>query len=198
MVFLHGGCAIDGDDWAVGQELIKEGYILFMPQLRAENGNAGDFEMFGGEVDDAVAAGVFLRGVPGVDPKRIFVMGHSVGASLAILAAQMPSPYRASASLSGYARLTDWIDHFPRTIPFDLKNASERAIRDPFLYASSVQVPLFIYTVETNPGAAEANRSFCTAVEKTSRCRHVVIKGDHGTMIAPSIREAIKQFRSLP
>ena len=83
-------------------------------------------------------------------------------------------------------------------MPFDLKNASERAIRDPFLYASSVQVPLFIYTEESNPHAAEANSAFCAAVEKTSRCRHVVIKGDHGSMIEPSVHEAIKQFRSLP
>ena len=197
VVFLHGGFAIDGDDWAVGQELVKQGYVVFMPQLRAENCNAGNFEMFGGEVDDAIAAGVYLQGVPGIDPKRIYLMGHSVGGSLAILAAQLPSPYKASASLSGFARLTEWIDHFPRTLPFDLKNASERAIRDPFLYVSSVQVPLFIFTEESNSYAIEANTTFCQAVAKTSGCRHAVIKGNHQTMIEPAIRAAIAQFRSL-
>ena len=197
VVFLHGGFAIDGDDWAVGQELIKQGYILFMPQLRAENGNAGNFEMFGGEVDDAIAAGVYLQGVPGVDPKRVYVMGHSVGGSLAVLAAQMPSPYKASASLSGYARLTEWIDNFPRIVPFERKNASERAIRDPSLYTSTVQVPLFMFTEETNPRAVEVNRTFCLQVAKTSSCHHTTVKGDHGTMIEPAIRAAIAEFRSL-
>jgi dienelactone hydrolase len=198
VVFLHGGFAMDGGDWAVGQELVKQGYIVFMPQLRAENGNAGNFEMFGGEVDDAIAAGVYLQRVPGVDPKRVYVMGHSVGGSLAILAAQMPSPYKASASLSGFARLTEWIDHFPRIVPFDLKNTSERAIRDPYLYVSSVQVPLFMFTEESNLYAVQANKTFCQAVAKTSSCRHAVIEGDHQTMIEPAIRATIAQFRSLP
>ena len=198
VVFLHGGFAMDDGDWAVAQELVKQGYIVFMPQLRAENGNAGNFEMFGGEVDDAIAAGVYLQGVPGVDPKRVYIMGHSVGGSLAILAAQMPSPYKASASLSGFARLTEWIDHFPRIVPFDLKDANERAIRDPYLYVSSVRVPLFMFTEEANSYAAEANRIFCQAVAKTSDCRHAVIKGDHQTMIQPAIRATIAQFRSLP
>jgi dipeptidyl aminopeptidase/acylaminoacyl peptidase len=198
VVFLHGGFAADDDDWAAAQELIKQGYILFMPQLRAENGNAGYFEMFGGEVDDVIAAGVYLQKIPGVDPKHIYVMGHSVGGSLAILAAQMRSPYKASASLSGYARLTEWIDHFAHIVPFDLKNANERMIRDPYLYVSSLQVPLFMFTEQANPHAVEVNRTFCLQVAKTSSCHHTVIEGDHQTMIEPAIHKAIAQFRSLP
>jgi len=198
VVFLHGGFAADGDDWAAAQELIKQGYVLFMPQLRAENGNPGNFEMFGGEVDDAIAAGVYLQNQPGIDPKRVYLMGHSVGGSLAILTAQMRSPYRASASLSGYARLTEWIDHFARIVPFNVRDPDERAIRDPYLYVYSVQVPLFMFTEESNLRAAEVNRAFCLQVAKTSGCHHAVIKGDHRTMIEPAIHAAIAHFRSLP
>jgi dipeptidyl aminopeptidase/acylaminoacyl peptidase len=198
VVFLHGGFAASAEDWAAANELVKQGYILLMPQLRGENGNAGNFEMFGGEVDDVIAAGVYLQSVPGVDPRRVYVMGHSVGGSLAILAAQMRSPYKASASLSGYARLTEWIDHFARLAPFDLKNASERTIRDPYLYVSSLQVPLLMFTEEANPHAVEVNRAFCMQVARTSPCQHLAIKGDHQTMIVPAIRAAITGFRSLP
>jgi len=198
VVFLHGGFAADGDDWAAAQELVRQGYILFMPQLRAENGNAGNFEMFGGEVDDVIAAGVYLQHQPGVDPKHIYVIGHSVGGSLAILTVQMRSPYKAGASLSGYARLTEWMDHFARIVPFDLQNARERAIRDPYLYVSSLQAPLFMFTEDANPHAVDINKTFCLRVAETSGCRHAVIKGDHQTMIAPAIHAAIAQFRSLP
>jgi hypothetical protein len=34
-------------------------------------------------IDDALAAIALLRATPGVDPKRIFVLGHSLGATLA-------------------------------------------------------------------------------------------------------------------
>ena len=198
VVFLHGGFAADADDWAAAQELVRNGFVLFMPQLRAENGNAGNFEMFGREVDDVIAAGVHLRSLPGVDPKRVYLMGHSVGGSLANLAAQMQSPYKASASLSGYARLTEWMDHFARIAPFDVTNARERAIRDPYRYVSSVRVPLFMFTEDANPDAVDVNGTFCSEVARTSSCQHAVIKGDHQTMIGPAVRAAIARFHSLP
>jgi dipeptidyl aminopeptidase/acylaminoacyl peptidase len=197
VVFLHGGFAFDRDDWNSAQRFVRAGFVLFMPRLRAENGNPGAFEMFGGEVDDALAAGHFLASVPRVDPARVFVAGHSVGGSLAMLTAQRASPFRAGASLSAHARLLDWIDHFSHLAPFDRNNPQERSIRDPYRYVASVRIPLYMFTEDANPRLAGINSHFCALVAKTSVCRHWVVKGDHGSMVAPAIDRAIGLFRQV-
>ncbi|WP_167239397.1 alpha/beta hydrolase family protein [Massilia genomosp. 1] len=196
VVFLHGGFSFGEEDWDAAKALVDAGYILLMPRLRGENGNPGNFELFGGEVDDAIAAGRYLAAVPGVDKDRIFVMGHSVGGSLAVLVAQMPSPFKASVSLSGYPRLLEWIDHF-RIIPFDKNNEMERKIRNPYLYTDSVKTPLYLFSESNNPGMKAANAEFCTLVAKTSVCRHEVVSGNHETMMAPAIGKALALLATI-
>jgi dipeptidyl aminopeptidase/acylaminoacyl peptidase len=48
-----------------------------------------------------IAAGQYLATLPYVDPARIYLAGHSVGGTLALLASEMPSPYAAIAAYSG-------------------------------------------------------------------------------------------------
>jgi len=124
-------------------------------------------------------------------------MGHSVGGSLTILVPQMDSPFRAGAALSGYARLLDWIDHFNRLEPFDKRDPLERSIRNPMLYADQVKIPLYLYSESANPPVAAVNADFCATVAKTSPCKHLAIKGDHGSMIGPSIESAIAAFNGI-
>lgn len=196
VVFLHGGFAFGEEDWDAARALVDAGYILLMPRLRGENGNPGNFELFGGEVDDAIAAGRYLAALPGVDKNRVFVMGHSVGGSLAVLVAQMPSPFKASVSLSGYPRLLEWIEHF-RSIPFDKNNELERKIRNPYLYADSVKIPLYLFSESNNAGVKATNAEFCALVARTSVCRHEAVSGDHQSMMAPGIAKALALFGAI-
>jgi dipeptidyl aminopeptidase/acylaminoacyl peptidase len=78
------------------------GFVMLIPMLRGENGNPGHFEAYYSEVDDIIAAGHFVRSLPYVDPNRVFLAGHSVGAILTVLTAMRPSPYKAGAALDGY------------------------------------------------------------------------------------------------
>ncbi|HWJ24817.1 MAG TPA: dienelactone hydrolase family protein [Gemmatimonadaceae bacterium] len=56
------------------------------------------------ELDDAFAGLTFLRAVPGVDARRIAVVGHSFGGSLTLLMAERDSTLRAAVVFAGAAR----------------------------------------------------------------------------------------------
>src|SRR4051812_12340863 len=102
-----------------------------MPMLRAENGNPGVYESFLGEVDDAIAAGSFVAGLPEVGPHNVFVTGHSVGAVLSCLVAMMPSPYKAAAAFDGSVDMKLWAAQSPADqVPYDRADAAEVRVRD--------------------------------------------------------------------
>jgi dienelactone hydrolase len=55
------------------------------------------------ELDDALAALRFLRGLPEVDARRVAVVGHSFGGSLTLLVAERDSALRAAVIFAGAA-----------------------------------------------------------------------------------------------
>jgi alpha-beta hydrolase superfamily lysophospholipase len=57
--------------------------------------------------DDAVAALAQLRAIPGVDPKRVFVLGHSEGASVAPHVAQLDPAVRGAVLMAPAVRPLD-------------------------------------------------------------------------------------------
>ncbi|MFZ6653954.1 alpha/beta hydrolase family protein [Undibacterium sp. TJN19] len=194
VVVLHGGFSFSSDDWNAVQGFVKAGYLLMMPRLRGENGGEGNFEMFGGELDDAIAAGNYLATLPQVDTQRLYLAGHSVGGSLAMLAAEMPSPFKAVASYSGFARLPLWLAHYKNMAPFNVDLPDEQKIRDPYRYAAAVKTPLYIFTESVNTPAIPVNTEFCNLVAKYSVCKHEVINANHESMIAPAVARSIALF----
>src|SRR5262252_313403 len=77
VLFLHGGFAFGADDWKMAEPYRNAGYIVLVPILRGENGQAGYFSMFYDEVNDVIAAADLLRNQPFVDAKRMYLAGHS-------------------------------------------------------------------------------------------------------------------------
>jgi dienelactone hydrolase len=55
------------------------------------------------ELHDAQAGLAFLRGVPGVDPGRVAVVGHSFGGALTLLLVERDSAVRAAIDFAGAA-----------------------------------------------------------------------------------------------
>ncbi|MEY2344153.1 hypothetical protein I3679_008435 [Proteus mirabilis] len=90
MIWLNGGYGgIGGDDYfwtpqpvendQTGATFRDPNMVLMIPSFRGENTNPGRYEMFYGELEDLDSAREYLASLPYIDPKRIYVVGHSTG-----------------------------------------------------------------------------------------------------------------------
>lgn len=104
ILWIHGGFnwGIDDGAWVpAGRDndqtaiaFRKAGIAEMYPALRGASGNPGNPECFLGEVDDILAAAEFLAARPDVDPRRIYLGGHSTGAVMVLLAAESSTRFR--------------------------------------------------------------------------------------------------------
>jgi len=133
VIFFHGGFAFHKDDLEAAQPFVDAGYAVLIPTLRAENGNPGNFELFYGEADDAVAAVKWLALQPEIDAGKIYTFGHGSGGALSSLLSLYPDiPVRLTGSSSGI--FTELLfESLAREnlsmVPFDVKNEQEVRLR---------------------------------------------------------------------
>ena len=142
MLFLHGGNALGQGHWALVDPYVDAGYVVMIPSMRGENGQKGNFSGFYDEVDDVLSASDRLRHLPGVDPHRMFLAGHSVGGTLAMLAAMSARRFRAATPISGNPDAFAFFNRYPQDIRFDDKNPREFQMRSPVCYAHSFKCPM--------------------------------------------------------
>jgi dipeptidyl aminopeptidase/acylaminoacyl peptidase len=197
VVFLHGGFAFGLEDWTMTAPLREAGYVVLAPMLRGENGQGGSYTLFYDEVDDVLAAGRFLAAQPFVAARQVYVAGHSVGGTLALLAAMAAKDFRAAASFSGspdqviYCRLGIPAEQ----IPFDVSDPREFELRSPLAYAQSFQCPVRMFFGSQEP-------HFRLSTERTAelaRAAHldvqaVQVEGDHFSALAAEMEEALVFF----
>jgi dipeptidyl aminopeptidase/acylaminoacyl peptidase len=194
VVFLHGGFAFAEEDWRDAAPFVPAGYVLFMPMLRGENGNPGVFESFYGEVDDAIAAGEYVASLPYVDRDNVFLAGHSAGGMLAVLTAMMPSPYKAVVALSAYVDMKTWAAASPpEHVPYNRADSEEIHLRDPMAFVASLRRPLILYVEPDMRGVNEPLARKASALDK--ECDLVVVPGNHQSMVAPAVKQAIGWFK---
>jgi dienelactone hydrolase len=197
VLFLHGGFAFDFDDWQQCQPFRNAGFITMTPILRGENGLPGSYSMFYDEVDDVLAATEVLARMPGVDPNRIYVAGHSVGGTLAMLAAMTSRRFKAAAAFEGSPDQVAWSQ--PQDIvPFDRSNKREYVMRSPLAWYQSFKCPTRLYHAEeelafqfSTPKLAEKATAAGLDVQA------VEVSGDHLTMVEPAMRQAAAFFQQV-
>jgi acetyl esterase/lipase len=151
VLFLHGGFAFGPDDWDMAVPYWEAGFVVMVPMLRGENGQGGDFTFLYDEVDDVLTAASFLARQPTVDPQRIFLAGHSAGATLALLTAEASNQCRAVATFDASPDL-QLLYHGSAKKPgthaeivFDPDDLGELEVRSPLAYARSLTSPLRAY-----------------------------------------------------
>jgi pimeloyl-ACP methyl ester carboxylesterase len=91
---------------ALAAALAEHGCALLRYDKRGVGASGGDYLRTGfhDECDDASAALAVLRAHPGVDPDRVFVVGHSTGAVVAVNLVRATAPPAGYVLLAGAAR----------------------------------------------------------------------------------------------
>ena len=166
------------------------------PILRGENGQPGVFSLFYDEVDDVLAAAEALAGLPDVDPSRLYVAGHSVGGTLALLAAMSSNRFRAAASFSGSPDQVSFVRFQEELVPFDDNDPREFQMRSPLAFPQSFKCPVRLYYGNqeilfrrVSQEMARQAKSFGLDVEAIS------VPGDHMTAVPEEIRQCIGFFK---
>lgn len=161
----------------------KAGILMMFPSLRGGNENPGVKEGFLGEVDDVLAAARYLERQKYVDPKRIYLGGHSTGGTLALLVAEYTGGFRAVFSFGP----VDDVSRYGADsgfLPFDISNPHEVELRSPGNWLSSIQSPVWVF--EGTEGNISALRTMAGS-SSNPRAHFIEIKGvSHFATLAPA------------
>jgi len=139
------------------------GIVMMYPSLRGGNNNPGFIETFYGEVDDVLAAAQYLASLEYVDPRRIYLGGHSTGGTLALLvAAASGDRFHAVFSLGP---VEDVVGYGADILPFDVTNQKEGYLRAPRVWLKDIRCPTLIFEgtkAPSNFGSLLALKKGCT------------------------------------
>lgn len=200
IVFCHGGFSFGDDDWAACKPLVDAGFVVMMPRVRGENGNPGEFEFYGHEVDDVNAAGRFIAALPGVDAKRLFVAGHSAGGSLAALAVMTEgTPFVASAPIGAMLDIRNaalWPDQRHKDLlAFDIADKHELEQRSALLFTAGLRAPIHLFLGDAD-GLPKVDQNFVLLAHHFSRRAGLtIVPGDHGESLASAMPKIVEWFR---
>ena len=195
IIWIFGGFgnSIDDSAWQPapfdndqsGSAFRQAGIVMMYPSLRGGNKNPGFKEGFYGEVDDVLAAAKFLATQPFVDPKRIYLGGHSTGGTLALLASEMPNTFRATFAFGPVESASDYGTEY---LPFDLGNKREVVLRAPFAWLQDVRHPTFVFEGMESPGNYASLQLMQQKATNANLHFLAVPRASHFSILAPTTK----------
>lgn len=125
--------------------LSSRGGAVLVPTLRGEVDNAGSLELFGGEVDDVIAALHALSERSGIPPERIVVAGTGIGGTLTLLVAESGTPAGAYVAIGAIDDDTEHAISGPLADGpvFEVRRVEEIWIRSPIHFLAGIRSPTF-------------------------------------------------------
>ena len=194
LVYLHGGFALGDGDLYDCEVFTEQGYIVFAPTYRGENGNAGNFELFLGEVSDAKEAVKWIAKQPFADSNKIYVFGHSIGGGVSsMLSLEKDVPIAKSGSSGGLydKEFYGWDD----IVPFDKKNSKEAMIPVLIDNLQSMQMNHYAYIGNEDEGFTY-NKAYLDEKAKNTKLKIFYTEGDHFTSLEPAMKNFIQLINS--
>jgi acetyl esterase/lipase len=192
IIWITGGdCNSIGDVWSpappendqTAAAYRKAGIVMMFPSLRGGNDNPGVKEGFLGEVDDVLAAADYLEKQGYVDPKRIYLGGHSTGGTLVLLAAEASGRFRGVFSFGPIDDVSNYGSD-PDLLPSDMTNRREVELRSPGYWLHSARSPVWV--IEGRSGNTDALRAMARS-SKNPLVRFIKVRSaDHFSVLAPA------------
>jgi dipeptidyl aminopeptidase/acylaminoacyl peptidase len=133
------------------EHLASEGFAVFAPSYRGNEGGEGRDDFGGEDRQDVYAAVDLMASLPFIDEKRMASIGFSRGGIGALLALAERTEIKASVSWGGVADLhqtylerDDLRRMLKRVVGHPAKNAAAYLYRSPLHYADSFHGPVLI------------------------------------------------------
>jgi len=199
IVWITGGdCNTIGDVWTPADRsndqsasaFRKAGIAMMFPSQRGGNDNPGKREGFLGEVDDILAATDHLASLPYVDPKQIYLGGHSTGGTMVMLVGAYSGRYRAIFALGPVAAAAQYGGEL---VYCDATDEEEMALRSPICWLHCAANPMYVFE-----GAEGGNREAVQEMAKANsnpNIKFFTVPGhDHFSVIAPLTEKLAEQI----
>src|SRR5262245_22029643 len=197
VLFLHGGFGLGQEDWDMAKPYESAHFVVMMPAVRGENNQSGYYTMFYDEVDDVVAAGEYLAKLPGVDPDKVYIAGHSAGGTLTLLGALTSKRFRAATSFSGSPDQKAFLWGQTELAPFNYNDIPEIRMRSPVAWATSFKCPVRLYygTDEEWSFGSYSKETAKRAKTKGLDVEAESVPGNHFTHVQTAIRRSVVFFQ---
>ncbi len=200
VVWISGGdSAAIGDMWSeqdpkndqTASAFRKAGIVLMVISLRGGNDNPGEREGLYGEVDDVKAAATYLALQPHVDPARIYLGGHSTGASLVLLTQAATTQFRAAFA---FGPIATPVRNYMAAMGVQVRSQEDLDRRAPVRFLDAIAKPTFV--IEGEDGNAKALAAMRAATTNPNLRFHLVPRANHFTVLGPVSTMIAKQIRN--